>query len=259
MPSLITTCAKCSAQYGWDSDFQEYPDCPRCGYNAMKIDRAKREDCCKAAKAGDLQAVKRMLRDRDVSKNLNAGPSTILHHAVFGDQLAVAEHLLLCAASPNVSYPSANNDSALHAAASRHRIEIAKLLLDFGAKVDQKNSRGKTPADLARDANDAEMVQVLTTYQPTKREPQPEKALKAGCFIATACYGSAYCDEVNLLRVYRDEVLEGTRLGRLLVRAYYRVSPPIARWLEPRRFAKALVRRLAVAPLVWHARWRLRR
>jgi predicted RNA-binding Zn-ribbon protein involved in translation (DUF1610 family) len=54
IPGVITTCAKCGAQYSWNSDFQEYPDCPNCGYNAMKIDKAKRAKRSSAAERGDL-------------------------------------------------------------------------------------------------------------------------------------------------------------------------------------------------------------
>lgn len=45
MPGVITTCAKCGAQFSWNTDYQEYPDCPKCGYNAMKFARAKRDEC----------------------------------------------------------------------------------------------------------------------------------------------------------------------------------------------------------------------
>lgn len=119
MPDVITTCAKCGAQYAWNSDFQEYPDCPKCGYNAMKVDKAKRDKCSFAAERGDLAGVKQGLRDPDVRKNLNAGPLTILHHAVSGNQIDVVKYLLSQGAKPDTAYPQAGNETPLHVAASK--------------------------------------------------------------------------------------------------------------------------------------------
>ncbi len=36
MPGVITTCAECAAEFSWNTDFQEMPDCPRCGYNPRR-------------------------------------------------------------------------------------------------------------------------------------------------------------------------------------------------------------------------------
>jgi hypothetical protein len=47
-----------------------------------------------------------------------------------------------------------------------------------------------------------------------------EKKPGAGCFIATACYGSPVEWEVCVLRVWRDNCLLTTRLGEFLVTAY---------------------------------------
>ncbi len=59
-----------------------------------------------------------------------------------------------------------------------------------------------------------------------------------GCFIATAVYGSYVADEVLVLREFRDRELASNSLGRLLIRFYYFVSPPIAELLEVFPFAK---------------------
>lgn len=52
------------------------------------------------------------------------------------------------------------------------------------------------------------------------------------CFIATALFLEIDQKEQKQLRRYRDEVLLKSSLGRISVKAYYRVSPPIARVLE---------------------------
>lgn len=64
----------------------------------------------------------------------------------------------------------------------------------------------------------------------------------AGCFIATAAYGTPMAAELNILRGFRDERLEPNVLGKQLVRFYYSVSPPIANMIAHSEGMKALVR-----------------
>ena len=70
-----------------------------------------------------------------------------------------------------------------------------------------------------------------------------------GCFIATAAYGSYMEPHVKILRDFRDTYLLHTRLGRLLVNAYYRYSPPIADYIAQHSILKA-VARIGLAPVV---------
>jgi hypothetical protein len=74
--------------------------------------------------------------------------------------------------------------------------------------------------------------------------------LKKGCFIATACYGSHYAREVQLLRNYRDDVLLKTATGKKLVIAYYFISPPIAKTIEHSEKLKYVIRKYILAPLI---------
>ncbi len=64
-----------------------------------------------------------------------------------------------------------------------------------------------------------------------RRGHQPVGQGDRRCFIATAIYGQE-APETHLLRAFRDRVLMPRTLSRLLVKAYYRVPPPIAHWLE---------------------------
>jgi hypothetical protein len=69
------------------------------------------------------------------------------------------------------------------------------------------------------------------------------------CFLATAVYGTPAADEVHALCRFRDTYLMTNRAGCALVRAYYRLSPPVARFIASRPLAKTLVRG-ALAPVV---------
>ncbi len=64
------------------------------------------------------------------------------------------------------------------------------------------------------------------------RRLQSEKGSGSGCFIATACYGSPNHPNVIELRRFRDSILATSWIGRILIRCYYRMSPPVANRLQ---------------------------
>jgi len=64
----------------------------------------------------------------------------------------------------------------------------------------------------------------------------------SGCFIATAAYGSAQTWQVEQLKRWRDRRLANTAAGRLLVRIYYRVSPPLAELVRRNPRLRAIVK-----------------
>lgn len=59
---------------------------------------------------------------------------------------------------------------------------------------------------------------------------------KAGCYIATAIYGSYDCPPVWVLRRYRDYSLSKTWHGRGFIKVYYAVSPTIVKWFGKTRW-----------------------
>ncbi len=69
------------------------------------------------------------------------------------------------------------------------------------------------------------------------------------CFVATAALGDPDAPEVRTLRAWRDRTLLPSRAGRLFVAAYYRVSPPAARWIARHALARRAARRLLVRPI----------
>ncbi len=80
-----------------------------------------------------------------------------------------------------------------------------------------------------------------------------EFATVDACFIATAAYGSLHQQDVTTLRRFRDRVLAPTEAGRMFVRGYYAVSPPIADVIRDNETLKAITR-AALGPFVWVAK-----
>jgi hypothetical protein len=72
---------------------------------------------------------------------------------------------------------------------------------------------------------------------------------KTGCFIATAAYGSYMAPELELLRSWRDQSLLNSRIGRILVETYYKISPPIAKQVESSEIMKRIVQAM-LKPLI---------
>lgn len=78
----------------------------------------------------------------------------------------------------------------------------------------------------------------------------PESRARTECFIATACYGSAQAPALDTLRFFRDQCLTAHPLGRRFVDGYYRLSPPVARFLTQHASARWVVRLALVGPAV---------
>lgn len=62
------------------------------------------------------------------------------------------------------------------------------------------------------------------------------------CFIATAAYDTPMAEEIGILRQFRDEYLLTNPMGNALVDLYYRVSPPMARFITAHPSLKPIVR-----------------
>jgi hypothetical protein len=71
------------------------------------------------------------------------------------------------------------------------------------------------------------------------------------CFIATAAYGTATAEQINMLRDFRDVVLLKSSVGSQVVALYYQLSPAIADFIAGNEIVRTLVRELLVDPIVW--------
>lgn len=78
------------------------------------------------------------------------------------------------------------------------------------------------------------------------------------CFVATAAFGDYNAPEVVFLRTFRDELLSQSFLGRCFIRAYYRLSPPIAAVIAKSQSLRTITRKFCLQPTISLLR-RLRR
>lgn len=100
-----------------------------------------------------------------------------------------------------------------------------------------KEISGTTGLNIDPENNDNEVLQVIggvpteieVTYVDggVSNNGDPEEE----CYIATAVYGSYHAPEVVTLRTFRDDVLKNSLPGRLFIKAYYALSPPVADYL----------------------------
>jgi hypothetical protein len=84
-----------------------------------------------------------------------------------------------------------------------------------------------------------DIVRKAESFSRNARNPQVVKSFikalgedKSKCFIATATFESPWAPEVQVLRQFRDQILQQSGLGRSFISAYYRISPQIAVFLN---------------------------
>jgi hypothetical protein len=71
------------------------------------------------------------------------------------------------------------------------------------------------------------------------------------CFIATAAYGTATTQQIDVLREFRDVVLLESAIGSRFVALYYQLSPPVADFIASTDLSRFLFRELLVNPIIW--------
>ena len=68
-------------------------------------------------------------------------------------------------------------------------------------------------------------------------------ATKKGCYVATSIYGSYDCNEVWVLRRYRDYHLDTNYFGKLFIKVYYKISPTIVKYFGDYKLFKKIGRK----------------
>lgn len=106
-----------------------------------------RNPLARAVSQGDLAETTRLLGDgAQVNEPLGDDGSTLLSTAALYGQLEVAR--LLLERGAKVDATNRDGNTPLHIAAFLCQTEIVQLLLEKGAPVSQKNNRGETPIDV---------------------------------------------------------------------------------------------------------------
>lgn len=88
----------------------------------------------------------------------------------------------------------------------------------------------------------AEAVSALS--EESEESLRKKETRSRACFVATAAYGDIDAPQVEELRRFRDHYLLPNPVGSLLVRLYYRVSPPFAHYIARRPALRLLFRRI---------------
>jgi len=96
---------------------------------------------------------------------------------------------------------------------------------------------------------DDTVIEGTTLKFTTDTSPTPPPS--AGCFIATAAYGTPTAEQIDILREFRDIVLLESTVGSQFVALYYQLSPPVADFISESSFLRTLVRELLIDPIVW--------
>ncbi len=98
----------------------------------------------KAAHKGDIELVKRLLKNNPDPDERDSFGGTALHAAMFQKNTAVIQILIDFGFDVNAQGLS-NGYTPLHDAVWANNIDAVKLLLKYGAKVDIKGQDGLTP------------------------------------------------------------------------------------------------------------------
>eukprot|EP00435_Cladocopium_sp_Y103_P063888 s134_g25.t1 len=122
---------------------------------------AKHDDIHRAARLGDLHAVRGFVRRDPGSVEEKDGKfrQTALHWAAAGGHPAVVEFLL--SKKADVDAVDILSNTPLHHAALYGRMECVKLLRAAGARTDLKDIEGKTALDWAKENGHHEIVRLL--------------------------------------------------------------------------------------------------
>ncbi|HIN40226.1 MAG TPA: hypothetical protein EYM84_08130 [Flavobacteriales bacterium] len=123
-------------------------------------------------------------------------------------------------------------------------IEVTKYPIERGEAL--KMTRLHIDSALRIDPQNKKALEVQTLFKAIN---DWEPSVPGGCFIATAAYGTPFADEIDILRNWRDDFLEASYPGRLFIKTYYSLSPPVADNISESDGKRKIVR-TALGPIV---------
>lgn len=125
-------------------------------------DRKGDLDVFEAAALGDLHQLEKILEtDPKAADGFSSDGFTPLGYAAFFGHLEVVRLLLRKGASPNVASQNPLKVMPLHSALDGTRKEMARVLIDSGADVDESQGDGWTPLHYCANSGDVETAKYL--------------------------------------------------------------------------------------------------
>ncbi len=116
------------------------------------------------ASAKGYVQIAELLLDRGADTNLqDVYRWTPVMRAAYENRIDMVR-LLLRQPGVDVNRAGENEITALHLAASQGYSDIARILIEHGARPDARDAEGRTPLDIAAERSDWEFVSALQTY-----------------------------------------------------------------------------------------------
>lgn len=113
------------------------------------------------------------------------------------------------------------------------------FILKNGSLANPSIIKGKI-MDIHRLMNSIDSTHAVPEQAP---EAGKKQSSGAGCYVATAVYGSYDCPQVWTLRRYRDFDLAANIYGRCFIRFYYALSPTLVKWFGTKKWFKSFWRK----------------
>ena len=129
--------------------------------------------------------------------------------------------------------------------------EIKKLLVEISEIIGEKEAI-KYKNDILRSllnnlqaVEDNKKDQEIEDFARMNRRVEQNFNNKSeGCYIATMAYGDYNHPQVLELRRFRDEILDRSVIGRLLISIYYRFSPRLVMYLKYNRRTNIMIKKI---------------
>jgi hypothetical protein len=261
-PELIAFDAQAKQRLQIDLGIKVPPNsvCPNCfnGFNSQLARDAQKKNRRQAKEQHRLTLWRsrvqliREARDRFAAKDY---PGSVVNYEKYFRVLEIIYEV-----KPNEIQVAHFNNSAR----SKELVVIASAYWDLMRIYDQSKKFSKRLDQCAEKLGEflpftpifAEISRKVEDYRKTAKNKDPfDKVLriakkgKGRCFIATASFQNAEDPVVKTLCEFRDEILITTKLGRLFVQAYYKLSPSIAKVIEQSHMLQKVTRQM----LAWLA------